>query len=626
MIRCSLALGLLASMLVAARAPLSAAPPSSVLITAVYADPFVNGEGSEAVQVQNVSGAPLAIGAWKIQVGSNAVTFPGGVSLAAGAKIWAARSAAAFRQEFGSPPAFEYGGDSDASVPDLTGSAFALRNAGAAVLLKDEADRIVDAMVYGDASLGSADWEGAGVQPYLVGGNGSEGQILYRKRAEASGLPVPDTNSNADWAQDATDASAGKRVLYPGWDVDEFFYPFKTTERANLKFCVAPDNLYACVRDEIISARATISMEMYSLNNAFVVDAITSSIESGVQFSALLEGNALSNQGKWACQEIEARGGQCWIMASKPQEQTQKRYENLHAKALIIDRQRVLIGSENLDDDALPADDKRDGTFGTRGGFFISDGAALVAAAEQVLERDFDPARRADVRRWGTYADDFPPLGFKPQYANGGKGYTVRFPTPLTLNGSFSVELVQCPENCLRTSDALLGRLAQAGAGDTLLVEQLYEYPFWGPRASNAARDPNVRLEAYIGAARRGARVRILLDSFYDVFSDPSSNWAACAYVNQFAARYDIQCRLANPTGRGIHLKLVALKQPSGGWVHLGSINGSETSNKLNRELAVQVDSAEALAYWQSVFEADWGTTTLAPHREFLPLIGRRAQ
>jgi phosphatidylserine/phosphatidylglycerophosphate/cardiolipin synthase-like enzyme len=169
-----------------------------------------------------------------------------------------------------------------------------------------------------------------------------------------------------------------------------------------------------------------------------------------------------------------------------------------------------------------------------------------------------------------------------------------------------------------------MGMLAEAGYGDSLYVAQLYEYPHWGGSTDNAVSDPNLRLEGYIAAAVRGARVRILLDSFFDVFSNPRSNYETCAYVNRLRASYDIECRLGNPTGGGIHLKLILLDRGDTGIVHLGSLNGSETSNKLNRELAVQVESLAAVNYWKNVFLSDWSSTTFAPRRLFLPFLFRK--
>lgn len=601
-----------------------AAPSASVLITGVYYDPFMTGEASEAVQIQNVTASPISIGQWTISDGEGDVKFPNDAMLGARAKIWLSRSASAFKTEFGFSPEYEYDEDSDASVPNMIGTAPSLTNTGDQVYLKNDAGVVIDAMVYGNAVLGAPDWSGAAVQPYVFGTASKEGQILFRKQQESDGLPVADTDTQADWAQDPADNLLGKKVAYPGWDSDQFFQTVKTNESATVKYCVAPDHLFECVRSEMVQATQTISMEMYSLDNANVVDVVTKTLDAGVRISMLLDASALTDQGKWGCVKIEQHGGECWLLASKPQSNIHKRYDSEHGKWFVIDHARALIGSENLGDDAMPADDKTNGTFGTRGGYLITNNPTIVNAAQKILDHDFDPARFADVRRWGTNTDDFPPFDFVPNYDDGGRQYKIQFPDPFQATGAFPIELVQCPDNCLRSSDGLLGMVAQAGAGDVVDVEQLYEYLFWGAGTSNSVADPNLRLEAYLAAAKRGARVRILLDSFYDVFSDPRSNYQTCIYINSFQNQYDIQCRLGNPTGQGIHMKMVLVQHGVDGFVHLGSINGSETSNKLNREVATQVKSLAAYQYWAKVFDYDWSVTTFAPHRIFLPLLGRR--
>ena len=146
----------------------------------------------------------------------------------------------------------------------------------------------------------------------------------------------------------------------------------------------------------------------------------------------------------------------------------------------------------------------------------------------------------------------------------------------------------------------------------------LYEYTYWGATTSNPTADPNPRLEAYIAAARRGAQARILLDSVFDDPTDPRGNTATCAYVNALASTegLDLGCKLANPTGTGIHNKMVLVNDGGLGYVHTGSINGSENSSKNNREFAVQVQSNEAYAYLAGVFWHDW-----CEYAVFLPAV-----
>jgi hypothetical protein len=93
----------------------------------------------------------------------------------------------------------------------------------------------------------------------------------------------------------------------------------------------------------------------------------------------------------------------------------------------------------------------------------------------------------------------------------------------------------------------------------------------------------------------------------------------ACEYVNALAASESLQlsCLIGNPTGTGIHNKMILVWDGAQGWIHTGSINGSENSVKNNRELAIQVRSSEGFNYLAPVFNYDWvdsgGASIFAP-------------
>ncbi len=74
--------------------------------------------------------------------------------------------------------------------------------------------------------------------------------------------------------------------------------------------------------------------------------------------------------------------------------------------------------------------------------------------------------------------------------------------------------------------------------------------------------DPDPRLEMVIVAARRGATVRVLLDSFFDDAKALRSNRATVDYLNVLAQTegLDLQARTGNSTGGGIHMKLVLVQ------------------------------------------------------------------
>ena len=74
----------------------------------------------------------------------------------------------------------------------------------------------------------------------------------------------------------------------------------------------------------------------------------------------------------------------------------------------------------------------------------------------------------------------------------------------------------------------------------------------------------------------------------------------------------DLQARHRNPTGQGIHNKMVLAQIGGKGWAIVGSLNGGEVSAKLNREMALLVGSDEVYAYLADVFWYDWDVTPKA--------------
>ncbi|MBN1660996.1 MAG: lamin tail domain-containing protein, partial [Anaerolineae bacterium] len=536
--------GALATILALCVLLLAALTPAAVnsasgtaLITAVYYDTYLTGELDEAFRLLNISALPISLTSWTVSDGEGTITLTG--TLTSGASIWVVKEADNFTLEFGFAPDYEYGADTDPAVPNLvTSGTFNLTNTGDELVLKDGDGLVVDSVVYEDGDPAGIGWSGPGIYPYggdTVGierfaehtreaeGFGLEGQILYRKLDQSTGLPVPDTDTAADWAQATDDDINGKKVMYPGWDLDRYFFTRTFTEASTITYAVAPDNIYETVVAEIGQATTSLYYEGYTFNNAHLADAIVAQMAAhpGMAVTILLEGGpvgGIPDQEKWICQQIENAGGEVYFIYNDDAADVHDRYAYQHGKWMIVDEETLLTGSENLNYSSMPADDKADGTKGNRGVWLITDAPTAVAHALDVFWHDLDPANHRDIIRWtaGHPIYGAPAPGFVPDYTSGGTTYPIRFSMPFTTSGEFSFEMVQSPDNSLRDRDSQLGVVARAGSGDTVLVQQLYEYTYWGPTASNPTNDPNVRLEAYIAAARRGARVRIMLDAAWD--------------------------------------------------------------------------------------------------------------
>ncbi|MBN1658674.1 MAG: lamin tail domain-containing protein [Anaerolineae bacterium] len=596
-------------------------PVSPVVLDAVYYDGYAAYDRDEAVRLVNVHDSRVDLGGWslgEVQARAGAV-FPAGTDLAAGERIWCAREATAFEAQFGFKPNFETD-DTDPAVPELAGAWPGLANDGGACVLRNFDGEIVDALVYEDGDTSTPGWSGPALFPWTSGGYfGTEGQILYRKRDEATGLPWsgPATGTAAAWAQDPTDPRLGRRVLYPGWDLDRFFHTARVTETANLVVAIAPDHLLDAVVAQLSSAQVSILIEAYTIESWPIAEALIDRLGAGVQVRLLLEGSpagGIDSAQRWICARLRQAGADVWFMYAGA---GPARYRYQHAKAIVIDDQQVLIGTENLNPTAMPADDKANGTAGRRGVYLMTDAPGIVDHVRAVIEADLDPAHHADL----VTCADVPDLctGTAPPVEPDWVTYTVAFSSPLAVQGEMAFEVVQSPENGLRTSDGLLGLLARAGPGDTVLVEQFYEHAAWGDAGATPANDPNPRLEAYLAAARRGARVRILLNQH--TFDDyRNENMATVAYLRSAASGLDFQVRLGNPTALGLHNKMVLVRAGGEGTVHVGSINGSEVSSKANRELALQVQSDAAYDYLAALFAQDWAAS---PVSFYLPLAGK---
>ncbi len=591
------------------RAGASSSAPPPIFIDSLLYDGYALDDADEAVRLVNGGTLPVALAGWRLSDGTTSATLPANTTLPPGAGLWLTGDATAFR--------FQFGHAADVALGSWPG----FSNAGDEVVLLDAAGAVVDVLVYLDGDTGRAGWFGPAVAPYRVAGVfAAEGQLLFRRRDEATGATVADTDTAADWAQSNNDPVLGRKVRYPGWAADRFAAPVVITATGTLTVAVAPDNAYDALVGDINSARSSILLSSLTLENAGIGEALAAAARRGVAVTALLEGappGGLSDQARYVCGRVEAAGGACWFMAGDDARRVHSRYRYLHAKYLVIDGRLSVVSSENFSPDSLPGDDKADGTWGRRGVLLMTDAPAVAAHLAAVFADDLDPAH-PDLVRWSAADPVYgaPPLGFLPT-AGGGAGYAVRYAEPAEFHGTFRFEIIQSPENSLRAGDGLLALLGQAGEGDALQVQQLSERPFWGTTTSNAAADPNPRLEAYLAAARRGAEVDLLLDAFFDDPGSAVSNAAACAYANDVARREGLalRCRTGNPTGLGIHNKMVLARVAGQGYVYVGSVNGTELSHKGNREVALLVQSNAAHAYLAGVAAAD------APHVALLPAV-----
>lgn len=619
-----------------------------LLIWAAYIDTWLpisdplqgTDELDEAIALINQGTTPLDLAGCALSDKANhKASFPP-LLLQPQQVVWAARDGDSFKALFGMWPAFEYDAAALSSAESangvrkmtLTGSVagpLALSNGTETIKLLAADNTVVDVLPYGKSNtfVDPAQWpQAGGVAPTAGYGplinnipRSSLFQIINRKSDACTGLPVPDTNTLADWATDPNDDVAGRRFFRPGQDLPAYATTRKVKEAVTkLKFLVSPDNSYAEFYAELNAATQSIKIGGYEyahpdLITLLIQKAATLPVQILFEY-APVEG--LDPEQKYLCQALaqQRTGSGChWIndsfAATGPTKGLIGRYRFHHAKYTIIDDKTVMVGTENPNRSSMPYETKpANGASGNRGVYIVTDAPTVVRHFVTLFANDNDPANHFDVRAWESNSlTDTPPVGFVLPKLGGADrtGYTIVKPQALNLPaGVYELEVLQAPDNALAACTkpgeqrGLLGMVSRAGIGDWVLVAQNTEEQPWG--TSSTPRE-NPRLQAYIAAAQRGATVRVILDG------NPQ-NQGACDFINKqtISGGGSIACRKGNPTGGTYHIKEVAVCAGGQGYVNISSINGTENANKQNRETGLQVTSVEAFRYMAALFAADW--------------------
>ncbi len=601
--------------------PWLAKGPPPILLAAAYIDSSRSGEADEALLLWNAGQQPQPLAGWQIESNGRraVVAADSTLTIAAGERLWCAAEAAAFRQSFGQSPGCEWAADSDADVPNLQGK-ISLVNGGGTLRLLDPDGVAVDVLLYGAESAPDAGWNGPPAQLYTHGVFTAQGQVWQRKRDPHSGLPI-DSDRAQDWAGDLTDSVWGRQMRWPGWqgwDDGERARPLAAEASADLLLAVGPEGLYAPIAETLNDAAATIDLSIYTLDHPQLAQRLAEAAGRGVRVRVLLDGGppgGITVLQKWCVARLVAAGGDVryFAMAADAPSGLKRRYRYLHAKYGVVDGQVALVSTENFSQDSMPLPSSQ--PLGGRRGFaLLTNAPPVVAGLQAIFATDWAPDRFSDLR---PYAADDPKYGAPPPAYTPPPPpvYAVKeapFAQPAAVNGAGHFVLLSAPENALRPDTGMQALIARAGAGDELALVQLYEQRHWGPGSSNPLADPNPRLEALIAAARRGATVRILLDSFFDDAGDLRSNVATADYVEAVAAAegLDLAVRVGNPTAGGIHAKLLLARVGGETWSAIGSLNGGEISYKVNREVVLMVDDPVVYGRLLDVFQHDWALVT----------------
>ena len=540
--------------------------PPTLVITEVYPDTATKNELDEYVAITNPSVHLVNIKGWSITDNEGTIVFPHFV-VQQNQTIYVTRNALKFVEQItlvkrAIYPDFEYGSDSDPEVSQMQtmGRAFALRNAGDEVILRDKIGREVDAVIYGNSSYEGAGWSGEPLK------KPREGTILRRKG-------VQDTNHREDW----------------------LILPFGSSYRAPVKLSlygdatafVSPDCSFLVLQLEINQASSSLYLNLYQFESPHLKDLVVAALNRSVKVCLLLEGSpvgGISDEGRYIANMIAERGGRVRLSHDP--------FLN-HAKYAVVDNKTVMVMTENWKNTGVPPNN----SFGNRGwGIVIRDEDVANYFKAVFFEdfyrgKEFVPSELEDLE---IEKSDFFMSRAIPQ------GSYVPVIESYTVTCNLTVIPFLAPDAAL-DNKTILGAINSAK--ESIFVQQFSTRRFWGEAA-------NPYITALIEAARRGCEVKVLLDSRDYNLDTWNDNDEAVAWMNKVASEenLNLKARLVDLDTLGLaklHSKGLIV---DGKVVIITSLNWNPGSI-YNREAGIIVVNERIASFYVDVFFHDWNAS-----------------
>ncbi len=392
---------------------------------------------------------------------------------------------------------------------------------------------------------------------------------------------------------DGLSAREGQVHYYDGiqWDprplsIGQSRFAPITVENVTLTAFVSPDSSYPVFARAVSDAEQSLQVNIYEFSSMEMASLLREAQERGVEETLLLEGGPVGGilaEEHCALQVLADAGVSLHIMQTNGS--AHAKYQFDHAKYMLVDDRGILLASENFNSNGFPLP----GTLGNRGwGVYIRN-MEITGYFQQVFD-------------WDITGDDIAPFQPHAQVCtpSASSPYAVEFP-PQEFSGA-RVTTILAPD----TSDQIAAMIR--GATRSVDIEQAY--------IKNYSRGlPNPYLQEAIEAARRGAVVRVLLDSSWFNVNEAQDNDEMAAYINRLgrAEGIPLSARMADLGNNHldkIHNKGVIV---DGKQVLISSINWNEQSPSFNREAGVIIDHFGVGAYYRAVFDDDWNASPENP-------------
>jgi cardiolipin synthase len=426
--------------------------------------------------------------------------------------------------------------------------------------------------------------------------------------------------------------------------------PFFWTGATELVAGSSPDSSHEILIDLIQKSRRSIRLSGYMLRSPSLAAAVEKAAKKNVRVSVLLDGWTVGKPQSqkidplelyWA-DRITRAGGRVLYLASNSGKRDDRRFRYLHAKYVVVDEESVFISSDNFANNGFSPS----GTIGSRGWVVSIKNREVAEAYARVFDLDTAPTPGfKDLIPYGKTADYTLRDGEEIPTNEAKTGnYTPR--KSAIFRGNIRFERILSPEDSLAEERAILGAIRNAK--ESIVVENLSFSPHWGEQSDTPTTSPNPVAEAILAAAKRGVKVRVLVNPLIlppstgnekntersedwkeittgladtILFSlpfanvnppqskiDTKDNLHLLKYLREKAKRenLDLQANLfqVSETGlRILHNKGMVVDKRK---TLISSINWVENSMKNNREVAVMIESPSVGAYYQNLFELDW--------------------
>jgi cardiolipin synthase len=417
-------------------------------------------------------------------------------------------------------------------------------------------------------------------------GNGGDTVTLFEGGVEVQSV---------GWPDDVTAREGQVHVFEDGvWDRRPYFigqsrFTPATYTGATVTAFASPDCAREVLRETLASADTSLRINVYEFTDAGIAACVAGAAGNGADVRVLLEGGpvgGIPDGEDGIAAMLTGAGAEVMVMTTTDDAHARYRYD--HAKYVVADGETVLVTTENFGVSGFPEPD----TAGNRGWGVAVTHPGVAEYFTTVFEED---AAGGDVIPYPGRAED-------PE-ESGAVSRPAAFSAE-TFTGATIVPVL-APDTA-----GLIPAMIE-GAAVSVDIEEAY-ISDW----SNGQENPY--LAAAVAAAKRGVRVRVILDSYWFNVEGEDDNDEMAAAINARAAEdgLPLEARLAR-TATGdivkVHTKGVIV---DGEEVLVSSVNWNEHSPSFNREAGVIVRHPGVAGYFTAVFEDDWedaaGTPTTA--------------